>query len=74
MMAGTERNKMFLALTSCAIAHEARDCRNKMLSIFFLRDLMPQLEKCRPVLTQGQDKLSGLYEEIQGCLKVGAGV
>ena len=35
---------------------------------------MPQQEKCKPELTQGQDKLSGFSEEIQGCLKVGAGV
>jgi hypothetical protein len=35
---------------------------------------MQQREKCRPELTQGQDKLSGLSEGIQGCLKVGAGV
>jgi hypothetical protein len=35
---------------------------------------MPQGEKCRPELAQGQDKLSGLDVEIQGCLKVGASV
>jgi hypothetical protein len=35
---------------------------------------MSQQEKCIPQLTQEQDKLSSLYEDIQERLKVGAGV
>ena len=45
--------------------------RNKMLSTFFFKSFNATVGK---ELTQGQDKLSGLYEEIQGCLKVGTDV